>query len=134
MHLPDGPNTECANVTFVYVTITPNLLQNSLTLTVSGATKEDILSPLGYNRLRQAIASINGALEPRDVLIFSVQQQLEAGKETEPQVNVSISVLRTEEEYFRWVSSSSGAHQFVVFALSSVPSAIRACVRSFFFR
>ena len=83
--------------------MTPQLLHNSVSLRVRDLTREELLSPVNFNKLRDALSTI-GPFVREDVLIFGVHEADDAGA-AQPTLNVSLSLRQNadEESYLRCV-------------------------------
>ena len=78
-----------------------------------GLTHEELLSPVNFNKLRDALSTI-GPFMREDVLIFGVHEANDAGA-AQPTLNVSLSLRQNvdEESYLRCVMFD--------FTLASIP-------------
>lgn len=75
------------------------MLHESVILRIRGASRADLLTPIMYSRLVDALSTL-GPFDRHDVHVFSVQEEsvIEGGRG--PQLNVSFSIRQPRSTQF----------------------------------
>jgi hypothetical protein len=95
--LSDGANTVCATCTLRYVRVDEEMLRESVILRIKGASRADLLTPVKYSLLIDALSTV-GPFSRHDVHVFSIQEEnVHIGG---PLLNVSFSIRQPQSTQF----------------------------------
>lgn len=93
-NLSDGPNTQCSVCHLIYVSVNEEALRNSITLKISGLTKEAFLEFNMFNRFLAAVSLLDPEWLPEDVRVFDVETSEDGNKKST--LNVSLFVVKDD--------------------------------------
>ncbi|KAI1733203.1 cadherin domain-containing protein [Ditylenchus destructor] len=94
----DGPNTVCAKCQLIYVVVDEEDLANSLTLKITGLSREEFLDVDVFQRFLATISSAADVWMPEDVRVFSVEGDSNAYKHNGSAPEVILSFFIAQEQ------------------------------------